>query len=219
MFIRVLISSLACLPGLLAAESNHYESNSNQVTFDIDKSREGLDFLNIDDVNIQSKAGSGAALTGIGASSTVEVKSRADNIPLVLRPIFVPVFLLRDMAKPTLSLAMLPVVNVTRAETPPELNPKFLSNHPTGRPGDASSPMNRQLFSDRLEKFKPEDQKTLQEMVKHDQSLTASAFSLPKFSAYETDLPEKQNTNRPTTRTGRGRGNSRELFPATPNAP
>ncbi|GHC02282.1 hypothetical protein [Cerasicoccus arenae] len=208
---------------VLFSVSNYAQSivnESNQVYFDMDATKEGLDYLNYSDDNLRSsKTTSAGEIAGVGSFKAVEVEDRAAEIPLLLRPLFVPVFLLRDLARPAFSTVALPISVITSSTDPAHHNEKFITNHPIGRPGDASEGNNREYLRRTVEKFDKSEQKTLAEMFKSNDSLTASVFKKPEYVAYETNFSDKQNANRPIGRTGRGRGNSRQLYPAHPDSP
>jgi len=187
------------------------------VHFDMDPTKEGLDYLNVDDDNVLERGSTGlASEAAIGGAQLAPQGARTTPVSFVMKPIF--------------GLVLRPVFFATSATEFPERE-KMLTNRPTGRPGTYASGLNKELAVYELERFSEDERINFFIGDETRESRESGAYpTKPRsiretsggplgITPYETDLGDKQNTNRPTGRRGGGRGNSRALYPATPNEP
>jgi len=221
---RALLFLLALAPGCLLAQEASNEpapNHGNGVTFDMDISKEGLDYLNYTDEMAVKRGPGGQILSGVGAGATASPAAgrSAKTHPKFLLPAIGVIHGLDYGASHTVGGVMVPILMVGSAdefETPE----KFMSNRPVGkRDGSGGANMRRNLGTTSIEDFDPRPATP----PTAEQRAQKNVYKLPKagldISTYESDIPDKQNTNRPTSRSGRGRGNSRVLYPAHPDAP
>lgn len=233
---RLIVLLMGLLPIFsVFGQANPESDAATRAVFDMDATKEGLDYLNYNDDYVARRSADGTDLSGLGASSRASAgQGRSDSDhPKILLPAIVGVraadygitYFIAGVFSPLLAAG-----SADQFETPD----KFITNRPVGRrDGSGGHNFRRNLGTTTLENFDPNGGRpasTIQRDVVHhsagsvlirqeDQNL----FKLPKVDmtveAYQTDLPEKQATNRPMGRTSGGRGNARQLYPAHPNSP
>ncbi len=216
----IVLSTFA--PMLLFAQNQEAEPTTGKgVTFDMDITREGLGYLNLTDDMVVKRGPGGVALGGLGSGSTAApAAGRSEKThPKFLLPVIMVIHGLDYGAGHIVGSSVSPFMiggSATHFDKPE----KFMTNRPVGkRDGSGGANMRRELGTTTIEQFDPSPATPLTA----EQRAQRNVYKLPKagfsISGYDADLPDKQNTNRPTTRTGRGRGNSRVLYPAHPNSP
>lgn len=205
-----------------------------RIHFDQDPNINGLDYLNISDDHISMRKGGTAGSLEIGEVEAYEGAPgrNKENIPKLLYPAMAGIDALINAFIPPTTIALAPIM-LSGGATEFKLDDKQFTNRPRGVPRGMGHGLNRNLGTLALQRYEQSQQYpnsgTREARLRQSRGTwfsgrprmhyVSSGGDDLVFQAYETNLPEKVNTNRPRGRSGGGRGISRELYPAHPDSP